>query len=105
MNGANPDIRDNDGRLTLHWSTNPKTTKPMDTILKVPYYLFIQSIYTYIHIYIQYSLHDINVVDNADMTSLMWACYNCNVRVAKHLFELGSDVEEKDIDGKTAMHW
>ena len=52
MNGANPDIRDNDGRLTLHWSTNPKSTKPMDTILKVPYHLFIQSIYTYIHIYI-----------------------------------------------------
>ena len=39
------------------------------------------------------------------MTSLMWACYNCNVRVAKHLLELGSDVEEKDTDGKTAMHW
>ena len=53
MNGANPDIRDNDGRLSLHWSTNPTSTKPMDTLLKVPYHLFIQSIYLlYIYIYI-----------------------------------------------------
>lgn len=39
------------------------------------------------------------------MTPLMWACYNKNVTVTKYLTDHEADCEEKDIDGKTAMHW
>ena len=39
------------------------------------------------------------------MTPLMWACYNKNVTVSKYLIDHEADCEEKDIDGKTAMHW
>ena len=50
-------------------------------------------------------MSDVHVVDNSDMTLLMWSCYNGNVTVAKYLLERGADPEEKDIEGKTAMHW
>ena len=39
------------------------------------------------------------------MTLLMWSCYNGNVTVAKYLLDKGADAEEKDAEGKTAMHW
>ena len=39
------------------------------------------------------------------MTLLMWSCYNRNVTVAEYLLEKGADPEEKDSEGKTAMHW
>ena len=39
------------------------------------------------------------------MTPLMWACYNKNVTVVQYLIDHKADCEEKDIDGKTAMHW
>ena len=39
------------------------------------------------------------------MTPLMWACYNKNVTVVQYLIDHEADCEEKDIDGKTAMHW
>ena len=55
--------------------------------------------------YLQHSSNDVNVVDNSDMTPLMWACYNRNCAAAKCLVENGAEREEKDIDGKTAMHW
>lgn len=35
----------------------------------------------------------------------MWSCYNCNATVTKYLLEKGADPEEKDNEGKTAMHW
>ena len=39
------------------------------------------------------------------MTPLMWSCYNKNELMARRLIELGADVHEKDIDGRTAAHW
>jgi ankyrin repeat protein len=46
-----------------------------------------------------------NVTDGAGMTPLMWAaCYNHPEHV-KLLLQLGADVEEKDMDGKTCMDW
>ncbi len=35
MNGANPDVKDVDRRLPLHWSTHPGSTKPIDLLFKV----------------------------------------------------------------------
>ncbi len=35
LSGANPDIKDIEGRLPLHWSTHPNTTKPIALLLKV----------------------------------------------------------------------
>ena len=35
MNGANPDVKDVDGRLSLHWSTHPGSIKPIDLLFKV----------------------------------------------------------------------
>ena len=39
------------------------------------------------------------------MTPLMWSCYNKNESIARRLIELGADVHEKDVDGRTAAHW
>ena len=35
LNGAQADIRDNDGRLPLHWATHPSSIKCISAILKV----------------------------------------------------------------------
>ena len=35
MNGADPDVRDCDGRLPIHWATKPLSTKPLSLLLKV----------------------------------------------------------------------
>lgn len=53
----------------------------------------------------QHSRLDINAVDDAGMTSLMWAAYNNNPVVTAFLLSQGADCEEKDMDGMTAMHW
>jgi ankyrin repeat protein len=86
LNGSNPLIRDNDGRLPIHWSTVPTSAKPILLLL-------------------QESRCNVNVTDCSDMTPLMWACYHKNVTIAKQLLNEGADVEEKDYEGNTAMHW
>ena len=43
--------------------------------------------------------------DNASMTPVMWACFHNRSKIVKMLLKHGADLEEKDIDGKTAMHW
>ncbi len=35
LNGANPDIRDFDGRLPIHWGTTPRSPKCIDVLMKV----------------------------------------------------------------------
>ena len=35
MNGADPDIRDFDGRLPIHWGTTPRSPKCIDILMKV----------------------------------------------------------------------
>ncbi len=47
----------------------------------------------------------VNCVDDAGMTVLMWAAYHNNPTVVSFLVDRGADVEEKDKDGYTAMHW
>lgn len=39
------------------------------------------------------------------MTCLMWAAYNNSPEVIKVLLDQGAEVEEKDVDGLTALHW
>lgn len=39
------------------------------------------------------------------MTCLMWAAYNNSPEVVKVLLDRGAEVEEKDVDGLTALHW
>ena len=39
------------------------------------------------------------------MTPLMWSCYNNSPKSIKRLLKYGAELDEKDIDGKTAMHW
>ena len=55
--------------------------------------------------FMQHSKLDINAVDDAGMTSLMWAAYNNNPLVTAFLLSKGAECEEKDMDGMTAMHW
>lgn len=45
------------------------------------------------------------MTDDAGMTPLMWAAYNRNPTVIGYLLDRGADLEEKDTDGFTAMHW
>uniref|UniRef100_A0A1X7TSE8 Uncharacterized protein n=1 Tax=Amphimedon queenslandica TaxID=400682 RepID=A0A1X7TSE8_AMPQE len=86
MNGANPNARDNDGRLPLHWATASRSVEALELLLKE-------------------SQYNVDVTDGSDMTPLMWSCYNKNELIAKRLIELGADVHEKDTDGRTAAHW
>jgi ankyrin repeat protein len=39
------------------------------------------------------------------MTPLMWAAYHNRPQHIKKLIEHGAELDEKDIDGKTAFHW
>ena len=48
LNGANPDVKDIDGRLPLHWSTHPISIKPIDLLLKVLNYMCDQPVH-YMH--------------------------------------------------------
>ena len=57
------------------------------------------------HTRTQHSKLDINAMDDAGMTPLMWAAYNNNPLVTEFLLSKGADCEEKDKDGMTAMHW
>ena len=43
--------------------------------------------------------------DDCGMTCLMWAAYNNSPEVVKVLLDRGAEVEEKDVDGLTALHW
>lgn len=36
INGANPNVRDTDGRTPVHWSTASHCTKGLSLLLKVP---------------------------------------------------------------------
>ncbi len=47
----------------------------------------------------------LNAPDNAGMTPVMWAAYNNNYKHVQKLVAAGADLEEKDVDAKTAMHW
>ena len=48
---------------------------------------------------------DVNVPDKAGMTPIMWAAYHNKPQHVRKLMQLGADLEEKDVDGKTPMHW
>ena len=54
---------------------------------------------------LQNSLYGVDDVDKANMTCLMWACYHNRVNIAAFLLDKHADIEEKDMDGMTAMHW
>ena len=84
---ANPRSRDQDGRQPIHWSTdNPFGPKCM--------LLLIQQIGI-----------DIDSLDDAGMTPLMWAACHDQAPMVNALIDLGSEPLEKDMDGKTAMDW
>jgi ankyrin repeat protein len=87
LNHADPDVRDFEGRLPLHWATLTQQSSKCAALL------------------LKHSKLDINAVDDAGMTPLMWATYNNNPLVTEFLLGQGADCEEKDRDGMTAMHW
>ncbi len=46
-----------------------------------------------------------NAADHAGMTALMWAAYHNRPGHITKLIQAGADPQEKDVDGKTPMHW
>lgn len=85
--GADPRATDQDGRQPVHWATdNPYNEKPMCIL-------------------IDHHRVDVNTVDDAGMTPLMWAACHDNAPMVGALMERGAEMLEKDIDGKTAMDW
>ncbi|XP_062510014.1 uncharacterized protein LOC134186110 isoform X2 [Corticium candelabrum] len=84
--GANPMVKDSDGRLPIHWSVFDKSPKCLMQLLSVPGC-------------------DVNAADNSGMTPLMWAAYHDSPKNIYELLLRGADADEKDIEGKTAMHW
>ena len=48
---------------------------------------------------------DINAPMNGKYTALMMACRSQHVRLVKFLLQQGANVQEKDKDGKTALHF
>lgn len=87
QSGANPKIRDYDGRLPLHWATDNDDLDCLSILAG------------------KIGGVNVNATDGADMTPLMWAAFHNRPKAVKKLLKYGADVEEKDMDGKTAMHW
>eukprot|EP00055_Hartaetosiga_balthica_P007824 m.27578 g.27578 ORF g.27578 m.27578 type:complete len:1085 (+) comp5957_c0_seq1:54-3308(+) len=85
--GADAGIEDVDGRLPLHWAAdNPNSEVVTLMLQKVPQL-------------------NINAQDGQGMTPIMWSCFNNRAQTTKILLKKGAALDEKDIDGKTAMHW
>ncbi|EDQ85652.1 uncharacterized protein MONBRDRAFT_34181 [Monosiga brevicollis MX1] len=74
-------------RLPLHWATQNEDPEILSVLLKKCPRL------------------NINACDKAQMTPVMWACYHGRPRNVRRLLKYGAELDEKDIDGKTAMHW
>lgn len=86
-NGADVRSRDQDGREPVHWATdNPSGPKCMTVLLS------------------KYRV-DVNVMDDADMTPLMWAACHNQAPMVRHLLDLSADIHEKDMDEKSALDW
>ncbi|KAI6660523.1 Ankyrin repeat domain-containing protein 55-like [Oopsacas minuta] len=84
--GADARISDGEGRLPIHWATHPYNPKSIQYI-------------------VNRHPHILNATDDANMTPLMWAAYHNQIACVSLLLSLGAEVEEKDVDGKTANHW
>ena len=84
--GADARIADGEGRLPIHWATHPSNPKSIQ---------FIANRHPYI----------VNATDDANMTPLMWAAFHNQIACVSLLLSLGAEVEEKDVEGKTANHW
>ena len=86
-NGADVRARDQDGREPVHWATdNPSGPKCMAVLLS------------------KYRVN-VDVMDDADMTPLMWAACHNQALMVRHLLDMAADIHEKDMDGKTALDW
>ncbi len=48
---------------------------------------------------------NLNATDSAGMTPLMWAAFHNQPKHIRKLLEHGAELDEKDVDGKTAFHW
>ena len=84
--GADARISDEEGRLPIHWATHPHNPKSIQYI-------------------VNRHPHIVHATDDANMTPLMWAAYHDQIACVSLLLSLGAEVEEKDIEGKTANHW
>ena len=84
--GSDPRITDGEGRLPIHWATHPSNPKSIQCIAG------------------RYA-RMVNATDDANMTPLMWAAFHDQISCVSLLLSLGAEVEEKDIEGKTALHW
>jgi ankyrin repeat protein len=97
---------DDEGRLPLHWATNNDNPEVISILLKYTPTLNIKYVFMFglrfllVHHHTAYSC-----IDKAGMTPLMWACYNNAPKSIKRLLKYGAELDEKDMDGKTAMHW
>ena len=86
-NGADPSAVDQDGRQPVHWATdNPFGPRAMCILIE------------------NHGV-DVNTVDDSGMTPLMWAACHDQAPMVNALRDLGADLMEKDVDGKTAMDW
>lgn len=86
---ADINIQDQGMRTALHWATDNPATDPLNALLE----------------YAGKDPEFINKAASDGMTPIMYAAYNNRVHHVQSLLEHGADLEEKDVDGKTAMHW
>lgn len=92
--GGDPTILDQGNRSALHWSTDNPSTDTLEALLLAGG-----------SVHASGKRLDINAVATDGMTAAMYAAYNDRSHHLAILVKRGADLEEKDVDGKTAYHW
>ena len=94
--------------LHLHSPVPPSLSLTLPTLIPsifTPLYLLPSSHPSSFLLHCQHACLGSDETDDCGMTCLMWAAYNNSPEVVKVLLDRGAEVEEKDVDGLTALHW
>ena len=94
--------------LLLYSPVPPSLSLTLPTLIPsifTPLYLLPSSPPSSFLLHCQHACLGSDETDDCGMTCLMWAAYNNSPEVVKGLLDRGAEVEEKDVDGLTALHW